>query len=357
MIDAHFWNERRVLLTGHTGFKGSWLSLWLHRLGAEVTGFAMGPPTDPSLFELARVGDALDDLRGDVRDRHAVQGAVARADPEVVLHLAAQPLVGRGLRAPAETFETNVMGTVHLLEAIRNHPGDVRSVVVVTSDKCYRNRSLERGYTEDDPLGGDDPYAGSKAAQEHVVEGYRTAGLTDLGVHAATARAGNVIGGGDWADDRLVPDFMRASMAGERLAVRLPQAVRPWQHVLNPLSGYLRLAEVLWDSEQWARAWNFGPPPEAARSVGWLIDALHARDGSVAGTAVDGHGHAACEATTLRLDAMRAQERIGWRIAWDLETALDATADWYAAHRRGEDMRAVTLDQIAAYEATLAVAA
>lgn len=357
MINASFWQDRRVLLTGHTGFKGSWLSLWLSRLGSRVTGFAMAPPTDPSLFELANVAALVDDVRGDVRDAEAVKDVLRRARPEVVIHMAAQPLVGRGLKAPSETFATNVMGTVNVLEAVRTAGADVRSVVVVTSDKCYLNRGLERGYHEDDPLGGDEPYAASKAAQEHVVASFRAGGLTHGGVHVATARAGNVIGGGDWAEARLVPDFMRASLAGESLAVRLPHAVRPWQHLLNPLTGYLRLAEGLFDSPEWAQAWNFGPPAEEARSVEWVIASLLERDGELVKMHVDGHGHAAREAAMLRLDARKAREQLGWRMGWDLDAALDATASWYAAFRRGEDMRTVTFDQLAAYEATLAVAA
>src|SRR4051812_24320220 len=276
-VQAAFWRGRRVLVTGHTGFKGSWLCLWLHALGAEVTGFAGPPPTEPSLFDAARVHEGLTSLTGDVRDLGRLVDVLRRARPEVVVHLAAQPIVRRSHREPVETFATNVLGTVNLLEAVRTAAPDVRAVVSVTSDKCYRNVGTERGYREDDALGGRDPYSSSKACQELVSAAYRDtyfAGATAL----ATARAGNVIGGGDWAQDRLVPDLMRAALAGRPVTVRSPDSVRPWQHVLNPLSGYLRLAERLWDDgDAFAEAWNFGPEAQDARPVAWMVEHLRRR--------------------------------------------------------------------------------
>src|SRR4051794_17825774 len=253
------WRGRRVLVTGHTGFKGSWLSLWLAAMGAEVTGLADGVPTDPSLFELARVGEDVDTVTADVRDAEAIAGAVAAARPEVVLHLAAQPLVRRSFAAPRETYEVNVMGTVNVLEAVRL-AGGVRAVVNVTSDKCYENREWEWAYREDEPMGGHDPYSSSKGASELVTSAWRRSFFSAPdGTRLASARAGNVIGGGDWGADRLVPDVMRAALADAPVQVRNPGAVRPWQHVLNPLSGYLLLAQRLWQDPAAATAWNFGP--------------------------------------------------------------------------------------------------
>jgi CDP-glucose 4,6-dehydratase len=347
MPDPAAWEGRRVWLTGHTGFKGAWLALWLQSLGAEVHGFSAGPVSEPSLYELADVAAGMaGDVRGDVRSKSEIRAAVARAQPDVVFHLAAQALVRRGLAKPVETFTVNVTGTAKVLEALRAEAAP-RAVVVVTSDKCYRNAGAAAPFREDDPLGGDDPYSASKAAQEHVAAAFR-----GLGLPVATARAGNVIGGGDWAAERLVADCMRAALAGEPVTVRAPGAVRPWQHVLCPLDGYLRLAERLLDGEAGAAsAWNFGPAGDDARPVGWIVDRLAARwpGGLEVRRAADGAGAAAGEAPALRLDAGRARERLGWTPRWDLDAALDATVDWYAAHRGGADMRAATLDQIATY--------
>jgi CDP-glucose 4,6-dehydratase len=331
-----FWGGRRVLVTGHTGFKGSWLALWLHAAGAEVTGFADAPPTAPSLFELARVGELVRDLRGDVRDPEAVRRATAGAD--VVFHLAAQPIVRTSLEDPAGTLAVNVLGAAHVLDAARD-----AVCVCVTSDKCYAPAG-GRPHTERDPLGGPDPYSASKAAQELVAAAYRES----FGVRVATARAGNVIGGGDWARDRLVPDLARAAADGAPVVVRQPDAVRPWQHVLNPLSGYLLLAERLAGSAEWACAWNFGPAADDARPVRWIVERLAARwplDVRV----VD--AGASVESPAVRLDASAARERLGWAPRWDLEAGLDATVAWYDGVRRGEDARALSLAQIEAFTA------
>src|SRR5829696_2094090 len=342
-----FWAGRRVLLTGHTGFKGGWLALWLRVLGAEVTGFGAPPPTEPALYELARIGDGLRDLRGDVRDAAAVADAVARARPEVVLHLAAQPLVRRAWREPVDAFAINALGTAHVLDAVRSRAADA-AVVVVTTDKCYADPDSGRRFREGDPLGGKDPYSASKAAAELVAAAYRDS----YGVRIATARAGNVIGGGDWAEDRILPDAVRASAAGGALVVRAPGAVRPWQHVLNPLSGYLLLAERLAGSREPAAAWNFAPAPESEqRTVGWLVERFVAELGGGLEVQAPAGGDGPRETARLALDPTLAAERLGWSERWPLERGVAATAEWHRRVRDGHDARAVTLEQIAEFEA------
>lgn len=346
--ESGFWRGKRVFLTGHTGFKGSWLALWLHHLGAEVLGFALDPPSTPSLFEAARLDELIETVHGDVRSLEAVGTAVARFRPEVVFHLAAQSLVRPSYEDPAGTFATNVMGTVHVLEAIRQ-VDTVRAAVIVTSDKCYENRESPLwGYRESDRMGGADPYSNSKGCAELVSASYRRSFFGDdpQGPALASARAGNVIGGGDWATDRLVPDTMRAFTADRPVHIRHPQAVRPWQHVLEPLRGYLMLARALWtDGDRFADGWNFGPQQEDARPVGDVVDRLIARwgDGADAVRAPGSHPH---EASFLRLDCSKARALLGWTPLVDLPTALDWTAEWYRAFYDGADAREVTLDQI-----------
>ena len=342
-----FWRGRRVLVTGHTGFKGSWLSLWLQSVGAEVTGYALAPATDPSLFELAGVARGMDSIIGDVRDLGALRKAVAKARPEIVLHLAAQAVVRQSYEEPAETYATNVMGTVHLLEAARAC-ADLRAVVVVTSDKCYENRDLERGYREDDPMGGRDPYSSSKGCAELVTAAYRASFFAG-GAAVASARAGNVIGGGDWTRDRLIPDIVKAIGAGEPVAIRNPDAVRPWQHVLEPLSGYLVLSEKLFDDGvAYAEAWNFGPADRDARPVRWVVECLAREWGAGLRWDIDGREHPH-EARYLTLDSSKAIARLGWRPRWSLEAALASIVAWHKAHRSGADMRSVVLGQIRDY--------
>ena len=348
-----FWNGRRVLVTGHTGFKGAWLTLWLRRLGAEVCGYSLEPPSDPSLFVEARVGEGIAHVEADLRDAGALAAAFAEHRPEVVLHLAAQSLVRRGYREPAETFDTNVLGTVRLLDAVRESPG-VRSVVVVTSDKCYENREWAWGYREDDALGGRDPYAASKACAELVTTAYRRSYLPGDGgrpVAVATARAGNVIGGGDWGEDRLVPDVVAALAAGREPQIRSPHAVRPWQHVLEPLAGYLLLARrLLEEGERWAGGWNFGPGEGDARPVSWIADRLCATWGEGAAWASTGAAAGAPhEAGLLRLDASRARGELGWAPRLPLEASVDWVVEWHRAHAGGADPRAVTESQIQRY--------
>jgi len=354
-VDPDFWHDRRVLLTGHTGFKGAWMALWLQSLGASVTGFALDVPTEPSLYELARVGDNMRSVVGDVRDADAIAAAVAQAEPEVVIHMAAQSLVRRSFVAPRETYATNVMGTVNVLDAVRLHGERVRALVNVTSDKCYENREWEWGYREEEPMGGHDPYSSSKGCAELVTDAFRrsffSAGTPagERGTRLASARAGNVIGGGDWGEDRLVPDIMRAALAGEQVRVRNPNSIRPWQHVLNPLSGYLVLAQALWQAPEHACGWNFGPPEQDARPVGWIVERLSELwAGDLRWALDDGpHPH---EARYLKLDSSRARARLGWRALMGLEEALAATVEWYSQLHAGADMHAVTVGQIEAFQ-------
>jgi len=346
---AETWRGRRVFLTGHTGFQGGWLSLWLAEAGAEVTGYALPPGTRPNLFDSARVAEGMASIIGDIRDLKALHAAMARAEPEVVIHLAAQPLVRRSYADPMETWSTNVIGTAHLLEAVRQTPS-VKAVVNVTTDKVYENREWDRGYREDDTLGGYDPYSASKACAELVTGSYRRAFLKD-GPPVATLRAGNVIGGGDWAEDRLVPDLMRSFARGDATVIRNPHAIRPWQHVLEALSGYLAVAEKLFLGEPgFAEAWNFGPDSESERSVGWIADRMVAFWGEDARWELDPAAAAQPhEAGFLKLDSTKSRERLGWRPRWQIDDALKASVDWYRAYYKGGDARELTLGQLAAY--------
>jgi CDP-glucose 4,6-dehydratase len=346
-----FWQGKRVLLTGHTGFKGSWLSLWLQSLGATLRGVALAPPTSPSLFAEARVATGMEHRIADIRDSAAVQSQLSDFQPEIVIHMAAQPLVRLSYQQPIETYATNVMGTVHVLEAAR-HTGCVRAIVNITTDKCYENLERTAGYREDEPMGGHDPYSSSKGCAELVSSAWRRSFLRDAGIAIATARAGNVIGGGDWATDRLVPDILRALESGQPTLIRSPEAVRPWQHVLEPLSGYLVLAERLFEQGQtFAEAWNFGPAEADARPVQWIVERLCKAWGDDARWSLQPGDHPH-EAGYLRLDSAKAQRRLGWAPRWDLEAALVQIAKWHRAWRQREDMRAVCLSQISEYNAT-----
>ncbi|TGU70055.1 CDP-glucose 4,6-dehydratase [Geomonas terrae] len=353
-FDPAFFRGRRVFVTGHTGFKGAWLILWLHRLGAEVTGYALDPPTDPSLFGLAGLKELVHSVTGDVRDQGTLVRELVGARPEIVIHMAAQPLVRESYVNPVETYATNVMGTVHLLEAVRSAK-EVRAVVNVTTDKCYENREWPWGYRENEPMGGYDPYSSSKGCSELVTAAYRNsffnpADYETHGVALASARAGNVIGGGDWAADRLVPDCIAALLKGEPVRIRNPHAIRPWQHVLEPLCGYLTLAQRLYEEgPRCAGAWNFGPQDEDAREVEWIVQRMCERWEGDASYVVD-KGEHPHEAHYLKLDCSKARGHLGWRPRWSLETAIDMIVDWTRAYERGEDLRLVCEAQIDAYQ-------
>jgi CDP-glucose 4,6-dehydratase len=337
-VDPAFWNGKRVFLTGHTGFKGSWMALWLQRMGAQVTGFALTPPTRPALFDVARVADGMTSVIGDIRDRQALEDALVAANPEIVIHMAAQPLVRASYDDPVGTYATNVMGTVHLLEAVRKAAG-VRAACVVTTDKCYENREWVWGYREDEPMGGYDPYSNSKGCAELVVSAYRRSFFGEgTGVALASGRAGNVIGGGDWAVDRLVPDILRAIADHDKVLIRNPLAIRPWQHVLEPVSGYLVLCQALWnDPASAAQAWNFGPSDDDARPVQWIVERICAAWGEDAGwihdVSVQPH-----EARYLKLDISKARAGLGWGPRWSLGETLEGIVAWQRAWRSGADM-------------------
>ncbi|MDR3744644.1 MAG: CDP-glucose 4,6-dehydratase [Acidobacteriaceae bacterium] len=358
MSDRLFsWHGKRVFLTGHTGFKGGWLALWLTRLGADVRGYALDPSTEPNLFTVARVGAVVDDIRGDIRNAAALESALRDFAPEVVFHLAAQPLVRLSYEDPIGTYETNVIGTARLLDAIRRTPS-VRAVISVTTDKCYENKEWIWGYRETDPLGGYDPYSSSKACAEIVSAAFRqsffpAAKLAEHGVALATARAGNVIGGGDWSADRLIPDLVRGFLAGEPVRIRRPNAIRPWQHVLEPLHGYIRLAEqLLTHDPKFATAYNFGPSDDDARPVAWIAEKMTGFWGDGAKWVLD-PDPGVHEAGYLKLDASRARADLVWTPHLHLDTALDWLVQWYRAWQSGADMHTFTLAQIAAYESLL----
>ncbi len=346
-----FWRDKRVFITGHTGFKGSWLALWLLKLGARVSGVSLPPDTEPSLFVVSGLCGRMESVMTDVRDRAAVREAVQSARPDVVFHLAAQSLVRRSFQQPVETFDTNIMGTVHVLEAL-GACESVRCAVIVTSDKCYANREPNQGCREDDPMGGDDPYSASKGCAELVVAAWRSSFFEgDSGrrrIALASARAGNVLGGGDWAADRLVPDCIRSFLAGEVVRLRNPTAVRPWQHVLEPLAGYLSLAQHLYEGVEVAEGWNFGPDTQDARPVSWVADQVARLWSGTAAWQVDRTEHPP-EALSLYLDASKARARLGWQPRLDLSRTLEWTVEWYRRVHNGEHAGRVTDEQIERY--------
>jgi CDP-glucose 4,6-dehydratase len=353
VIDQTFWQGKRVFLTGHTGFKGSWLTLWLRLLGAEVTGFALAPDTDPNMFSMARVSEGIKSIFGDIRDQQALHKTIEGSRPEIVIHMAAQPLVRYSYAHPVETYATNVMGTVHVLEAVRQ-VSSIKAALIVTTDKCYENREWVWGYRENEPMGGYDPYSSSKGCAELVTAAYRKSYFNPEiyikhGVALASARAGNVIGGGDWAAERLIPDIMRAITRNECVQIRNPQAVRPWQHVLEPLSGYIALAEKLFsEGARYGEGWNFGPDDSDLRPVQWIVERLTTQWGEGSGWTLDKNPQPH-ETTILKLDCSKVRNQLGWRPRWNLEQTIDKIVDWYKAEKHGIDMRAVTLAQIDAY--------
>jgi CDP-glucose 4,6-dehydratase len=353
-MNSSFWAGKKVFVTGHTGFKGSWLSLWLQQLGANVTGYALQPPTTPCLFEVAQVAQGMASIIGDIRDGIMLNNAMQKAAPSIVIHMAAQPLVRRSYLNPVDTYSTNVMGTVNLFEAVRQTPS-VRAIVNVTTDKCYENKEWVWGYREEEPMGGFDPYSSSKGCAELVTAAYRNSFFnsskhSEHQVALATARAGNVIGGGDWAEDRLIPDILCAIQACQPVNIRNPQATRPWQHVLEPLSGYLALAEKLCSpaGQKFAEGWNFGPCDDDVRPVHWIVEKLVTAWGDNASWQIIAGQHPH-EARHLKLDISKAKARLNWLPQWRLGTALEKIVVWQKAYLRGTDMRDLTIQQINSY--------
>lgn len=343
-----FWSGKRVLLTGHTGFKGSWLSLWLQSLDVELRGIALQPTTSPSMFELGRVAQGMDHQVADIRDYDKIRFLISDFKPEIIIHMAAQPLVRLSYELPIETFATNVMGTVHVLESARRS-GSVRAIVNITTDKCYENKEWDWGYREDDPIGGYDPYSSSKGCAELVSSAYRRSFLKSEGIAMATARAGNVIGGGDWSPDRLIPDVLRSLEAKQTIKIRNPNAKRPWQHVLEPLSGYLLLVQKLYEKENdFAESWNFGPRDEDVQPVHWIVDHLCNVWGKKAcwEQQPGDHPH---EASYLKLDISKAKNRLNWSPKLTLTEALNITTEWHKGYLEGSDVQEMTCAQIASY--------
>jgi len=353
MMDKSFWKNRKVLITGHTGFKGSWLCLILNKMGADVTGYALEPPTNPSLFELAHISDLMHSVTGDIRDYEKLSQTIQQVQPEIVVHMAAQPLVRESYLRPVETYQINVIGTANVLEAIRICPS-VKAMVNVTTDKVYENKEWLWGYRENEPLGGYDPYSNSKACSELVTAAYRNSffNAAEYNKHhmsVASVRAGNVIGGGDWASDRLIPDFIRAILKGEKIKIRCPHAIRPWQHVLEPLTGYLMLAEKLYtDGPQYAEAWNFGPAEEDSRTVEWIVKRLCSTWGNEAAYEIDTNPQPH-ETNYLKLDCSKSRALLGWEPKWSLEKTIDSIIVFTKAFRQNEDIRALCYKQIKEY--------
>lgn len=353
MIDKTFWRNKKVFITGHTGFKGSWLCLMLHKLESRITGYALSPPTDPNLFSLCEIGKFIHSVLDDIRNLDSLQKAISSAEPDIIFHMAAQPLVRESYKKPVETYSVNVMGTVNLFEAIRNTKG-VKAVINITTDKCYENKEWLWGYRENEPLGGYDPYASSKACSELITAAYRNSFFNPKdyrahGVGIASVRAGNVIGGGDWATDRLFPDCVRALISGEKILIRNPQAIRPWQHVLEPLSGYLLLAKKLFeDGHKYSEAYNFGPDDSDAKPVEWVVKKICEKWGHGASYEIDAgiHPH---EAHYLKLDCSKAKANLGWYPKWDIEQAIDEVIEWTKAYAEKKDVRAICIKQIRDY--------
>lgn len=356
-VERGFWQNKKVFVTGHTGFKGSWLGLWLHSLGASVTGYALDPPTQPNLFQLYKMETKIHSIIGDIREKERLQSALLSADPDIIIHMAAQPLVRDSYHHPVATYEINVMGTVHVLEAVKElikKNSRPRAVINVTSDKCYENKEWLWGYRETDRMGGYDPYSNSKACSELITDAYRNSFFNrnryaEHGISLASARAGNVIGGGDWAKDRLVPDCMRALLQGEVIHIRHPQAIRPWQHVLEPLHGYLVLAQKLLErGPEFAEGWNFGPDDKDIQSVEWMVNKVCEKWGGLATYSIISAENLH-ESRMLKLDCAKAKERLGWYPQWQLDLAIVKTIEWVRAFQEHQDVTKVGLQQIQGY--------
>jgi CDP-glucose 4,6-dehydratase len=353
MINTSFWKNKNVFITGHTGFKGTWLSLWLKSMGANVTGYSLLPPTSPSLFDLSQLNNEITSFIGDIRDHEKLEETMVLSQPDIVIHMAAQPLVRDSYKIPVETYSINTMGTVHLFEAIRKSRS-VRAVVNVTTDKCYENQEWVWGYRENEPLGGFDPYSSSKACSELITSSYRNSFFNPMeygshGTAIASARAGNVIGGGDWATDRLIPDCIKSLLNGEKIAIRYPKAIRPWQHVLEPLNGYLMLAKKLYvEGPKFGEAWNFGPDDSDTKTVEWIVKELCTKWGNEAEYIFDNKEHPH-EANYLKLDCSKARFKLDWHPKWSLDVALDKVIEWAKAYQSRDDLNKVCLKQIKEY--------
>ena len=351
MIDQEFWHGKRVFLTGHTGFKGSWLSLWLVSLGAEVKGYALNPSTSPSLFNEAKINSIVDSQIGDIRDQNMLHKSMIEFNPDILIHMAAQPLVRYSYDEPIETYEVNVIGTAKVLEVARSCP-NLKAIVNITTDKCYENDERSQGYKEDDPMGGYDPYSSSKGCAELVTSAYRRSFFQDLGIGLASVRAGNVIGGGDWADDRLIPDILKSFERNKTVMIRNPKAVRPWQHVLEPLSGYLILAQNLYiNPGNFSEGWNFGPNEKDVKSVDWILDKISAKwpySSWKSDQSFSPH-----EAGFLKLDISKAKSRLSWKPVWGLSYTLEKIIDWHQSWLSEEDMQMVCLKEIKEYMNTM----
>lgn len=354
LVTHPFWKGKKVLITGHTGFKGSWLSLWLQNKGASVIGYSLLPPTKPSFFELGRIFEGMISITGDVRDLNHLKEVIKKHQPEIVFHMAAQPLVRYSYTNPLETYSTNVMGTVNLLEVVRQ-TDFVRAVLIITSDKCYENTGKSSGYQEMDPMGGHDPYSSSKGCAELITSAYRNSFFSGEvcqthRVSLASARAGNVIGGGDWALDRLVPDIMQSVIQNQRVIIRNPKAIRPWQHVLEPLAGYVRLVERLWDHDSvYACGWNFGPGDEDCKPVDWIVNELTHRWPTQIEWVLDS-GENPHEAVYLKLDCTKSKNKLGWKPRLNLSDAIEWIVEWYQEYLKGNSVRKISECQISRYE-------
>ena len=349
-INTEFWIDKKVLVTGHTGFKGSWLSFWLNKLGARVSGFALEPEDKNCLFKCVNLEDDIESHIGDIRDFQSVRSVLEEIQPDFIFHLAAQSLVRKSYEFPIDTFSTNIMGTVHIFEAV-HQIGGVRAIINVTSDKCYLNNPDKNGYVETDPMGGDDPYSASKGCSELITNAMRKSFLADNNCHVASVRAGNVIGGGDWAKDRLVPDIMKAFIVQNKALIRNPNAIRPWQHVLEPINGYIFLAEKLWDGgERYTESWNFGPDLKDQKSVSDVAQLLSDLWGKGSGWELyDPSNKSLYESITLRLDCSKTREKLGWKPNWSLIEGLEKTVEWYKAFSSKEDLAELCRNQINTY--------
>jgi CDP-glucose 4,6-dehydratase len=346
-IDKDFWRGKRVFLTGHTGFKGSWLSLWLCSLGAKVRGYSLNPPTTPSLFNEAKVDSLIDSYMGDIRDQDILHESMVSFNPDILIHMAAQPLVRYSYNEPIETYEVNVIGTAKVLEVARSC-SNLKAIVNITTDKCYENDGRTEGYKENDSMGGYDPYSSSKGCAELVTSSYRRSFLQEQGIGLASVRAGNVIGGGDWADDRLIPDILRSFENGDSVVIRNPKATRPWQHVLEPLSGYLVLAQKLYkDQKEYAEGWNFGPNEQDVKPVDWILDKMIG-NWPVSSWELE-ESSSPYEAGFLKLDISKAKSKLGWNPVWELSHTLEKIVNWHQAWLNKEDMQARCLAEIEEY--------